>query len=101
MWQWRELSLPVRLDVLLSEQIYCGDWAAVRSYTANVFSLLEALSRRGVIWDRQVLPKLTQHLYIETHTAHMRNDWHNSNVKRHAMKMILFDEYQSGMPQSD
>jgi hypothetical protein len=87
---WQSLKIDTRLDILLSEEIWCRNWAIVLAWAApgNAPRLIQALAQRGVQWDRNILPIWQQRLYIETAAIHIRNDWHHQNVKTHLMRVL-------------
>jgi len=88
--RWQSLKIETRLDVLLSEEVWCRNWNTVLHWAApgNAPRLIEALAQRGVSWDRNTLPAWQQLLYIETAAAHIRNDWRNRSVKAHLMRLL-------------
>jgi hypothetical protein len=88
--RWQSLKIETRLDVLLSEEIWCRNWNIVLHWAApgNAPRLIEALAQRGVLWDRNILPAWQQLLYIETAAKHIRNDWRNRSVKTHLMQVL-------------
>jgi len=88
--RWQSLKLDTQLDVLLSEEIWCrnSNFVLLWATPGNAPTLIQALAKRGVVWDRNTLPAWQQLLYIKTAVAHIRNDWHNSHLKTRLMQVL-------------
>ena len=88
--RWQSMKIETRLDVLLSEEIWCRNWNTVLHWAApgNAPRLIGALAQRGVLWDRNALPAWQQLLYIDTAVAHIRNDWRSRSVKTQLMQAL-------------
>jgi hypothetical protein len=80
---WQDLEIDERLDLMLSEEIRARNWAIVLCWLTpgNAATLLAAMAQRGVLWDRNSLPKWQQRLYIEAAAVHIRNDRNNRDLK--------------------
>ena len=88
--RWQSLKLDTQLDVLLSEEIWCrnSNFVQLWATAGNAPTLIQALAKRGVVWDRNTLPAWQQLLYIETAAEHIRNDWRNRSVKTRLMQAL-------------
>jgi hypothetical protein len=80
---WQDLEIDERLDLMLSEEIRGRNWAIVMCWLTpgNAASLFAAMAQRGVLWNRNALPKWQQRLYLEEAAVHIRNNRNNRDLK--------------------